>query len=206
MKLYTFEPAPNPQRVHLFLKAKGLELETETIDLMKKAQFNDAFKAINPRCTVPSLVLDDGEVLSEVVGICMYLDGLYPEKPMMGSTPIEKAKVIGWMHRVFLEGIMPVADALRNGTETFKGRALPGPFSVEQIPALAERGQTMIGAFYKTLNAALDGREYLALETFTQADIDAYCVMGFTGWVGREVPEECTNIHSWMKRVPEQLG
>ena len=77
---------------------------------------------------------------------------------------------------------------------------------MEQIPALAERGQTMIGAFYKTLNAALDGREYLALETFTQADIDAYCVMGFTGWVGREVPEECTNIHSWMKRVTEQLG
>ena len=124
MKLYTYDPAPNPRRLALFMKYKGIEVETEQVDMMAAAQLEDSYRAINPDCTVPALVLDDGTVLSEVVGICTYLEGLHPEKPLMGSTPLEQAQVISWDHRIFLSLMMAIASMLRNRGDAFRNRAL----------------------------------------------------------------------------------
>ena len=38
MHLYTFDPAPNPRRLTLFLAYKGIELPTTQVDLMKGEQ------------------------------------------------------------------------------------------------------------------------------------------------------------------------
>ena len=62
MKLYTFDPAPNPRRLTLFMQYKGIEIETQQIDMMAGEQLGDDFRKINPECTVPALVLDDGTV------------------------------------------------------------------------------------------------------------------------------------------------
>ncbi|MDH3993817.1 MAG: glutathione S-transferase N-terminal domain-containing protein, partial [Gammaproteobacteria bacterium] len=82
MKLYTYDPAPNPRRLALFMQHKGIEIESQQIDMMSAEQLGDDYLAINPEATVPALVLDDGSVLTEVVGICTYLEELYPEKPL----------------------------------------------------------------------------------------------------------------------------
>ena len=94
MKLYTYDPAPNPRRLALFMQYKGIEIETVQVDMMKAEQLAEEYRQINPQCTVPALQLDDGNVLCEVIGICMYLEGLYPDKPLLGSTALEKAQVI----------------------------------------------------------------------------------------------------------------
>ena len=46
MKLYTYDPAPSPQRVALFMKYKGIEIETEQVDMMQGAQRSEEFTAI----------------------------------------------------------------------------------------------------------------------------------------------------------------
>ena len=69
MKLYTFDPAPNPKRLALFMHYKGIDIDTVQIDLNAQEQLGDEYRAINPDCTVPALVLDDGTVLTEVIGI-----------------------------------------------------------------------------------------------------------------------------------------
>ena len=62
MKFYTFEIAPNPRRVKLFMDYKGIDIDTVTIDLREKEQLKKDFLAINPAGTVPALVLDDDTV------------------------------------------------------------------------------------------------------------------------------------------------
>ena len=42
MKLYTYEPAPNPQRLANFLKYKGIEIETQQIDMLAQSQIRNA--------------------------------------------------------------------------------------------------------------------------------------------------------------------
>ena len=58
MKLYTFAPAPNPQRLKFFIDFKGLEIDTHQIDFPEGEQRTDSYKAIIPTGTVPALVLD----------------------------------------------------------------------------------------------------------------------------------------------------
>ena len=38
MKVYTYDPAPNPQRLAIFLKLKGVEIATQQVDIAAAEQ------------------------------------------------------------------------------------------------------------------------------------------------------------------------
>jgi glutathione S-transferase len=197
MKLYTYPPAPNPRRLDVFLAEKGLSIPSEPVDLMKGEQLSEAYRAVNPLCTVPALVTDEGVTLAQVSAICDYLEALHPEPALLGRTPIEKGQVREWCHRVFMEGLSAIADAFRNGNPAFAHRALPGPLDLEQLPALVDRGLLRLEAFWRTLDAHLAGREFMVGDSLTMADIDAVIACDFARWIRKSIPEECTNIRRW---------
>ena len=206
MKLYTYDPAPNPRRLALFMQYKGIEIETQQVDMMAGEQLHDDFRAINPECTVPVLVLDDGSILTEVVGICVYLEELYPDKPLLGTTPAEKARVISWDHKLFLGVMMSIASMLRNKSEAFRDRALPGALDVPQIPELVDRGLLVLQDILPKLDAHLGDNTWLAGgENLSFADIDLLVSVGFMAWVKQSIPEDCVNLKAWYERVSAQL-
>lgn len=206
MKLYTFDIAPNPRRVGLFLKEKGVSLDTIPVDLGKGEQFSSPLIDVNPDSTVPALVLDDGTVLTDVIAICLYLESLYPEPPLFGQTPLEQAQVVGWCHRIYINGLGAVAEVLRNKSEMFKGRALPGAVPLPQIPELAERGNARITAFFEAMDKEVAEKDYLVGDRLSQADIDLYASLGFCGWVQRAVPEECQALTAWLAKMRAHFG
>lgn len=205
MKLYTYDPAPNPRRLNLFLKHKGIEIESQQVDLMTAEQLGGAYRAINPHCTVPALVLDDGTVLTEVIGIVTYLEALHPEKPLLGTTPLEKALVSSWDHHLFVGLMSAVASMLRNASKGFQNRALPGPLDLPQVPALAERGLLQLQHLLPELDAHLAGHAWLAGDTPTFADIDLLVGLDFIRWVKQSIPEECGNLRAYQERVKAQF-
>ena len=206
MKLYTFDPAPNPRRLELFIQYKGIEIATQQIDLLKGEQFEDSYQQINPLCTVPTLVLDDGSVLSQTIGICLYLESIFPDKPLMGRDALEKAQVISWDHRIFLEGLLPIAEVFRNSNPGFASRALPGVEKVEQIPDLVARGVQLLRAFWRNMEKEMQQRNYVAGDSFSQADIDLIAVVGFAGWIKQSIPADCTHLQQWYSRAGGELG
>ncbi|HSN71270.1 MAG TPA: glutathione S-transferase family protein [Steroidobacteraceae bacterium] len=206
MKLYSFPGAPSPMRVELMLKYKGVELETEIVNIRDGAQFDPSFREVNPRCTVPALLLDDGSCLSEVIAICLFLDGRYPEPSVFGTNDVERAHVVNWMHRIYNEGFLPAAEALRNSSEAMKKRALPGPDDIEQIPALAERGRQRLPVFFGLLDAHLADRRFLVGDQLSQADIDAWVVLYFARWVKITPPETLGFLANWRQRVGQLVG
>jgi glutathione S-transferase len=74
MKLYHAAGSPNSRRVRILIVEKGLDIELASVDLGAKEQFSDAYRAINPRSVVPTLVLNDGTAIGEVPAIMRYLD------------------------------------------------------------------------------------------------------------------------------------
>ncbi|WP_373078280.1 glutathione S-transferase family protein [Zhongshania sp.] len=206
MKLYTFEAAPNPRRLGLLLKHKGINIDTQAVDLMKKEQFSDSFCAINPRSTLPTLVLDDGTVLTDTIAICMYIDSQYPDKPLFGRNELERAQVIGRCHQIFFEGFTAVAEVLRNKGDAFKDRPLPGPLKMPQLPELIERGNLRIGAFYEAMNDEVAERDFLVGNDLSQADIDLYVTLGFCGWVKRQIPDTCPALQNWFTNMKARFG
>lgn len=205
MKLYVFPGAPSPERVVLMLKYKGVELDTEIVDLRSAKQLEEPYRSINPRCTVPALVLDDGSCLTEVIAICMYLDSQFPEKPVFGTNDTERATVVNWMHRIFCEGFTAAAEALRNSSPAMKQRALAGPDNIEQIPELAERGRQRLAIFFDQLNSHLENRSYIVGEALSQADIDAFVVLNFSSWVKVQPTPEQAHLAQWKERIEAQL-
>lgn len=206
MKLYAFDRAPNPRRLAMFMKYKGIVLDTQQVDLMKGEQLTDAYRAINPDLTVPALLLDDGIVLSEVIGICTYLEGLYPDRPLLGSSALEKAQVISWDHRLFAAMVTPIADMLRNSAAAFRNRALPGPYDVPQLPEMVERGRLQLHCLLPDLDAHLARHAWLAGDNFTFADIDLLAAVDFMAWVKESVPEECVNLKAWYERAKAEVA
>jgi glutathione S-transferase len=206
MKLYTYDPAPNPKRLTLFMNYKGIHLETEQIDMMQQEQLSPEYRAINPLCTVPALVLDGDTSLTEVVGICTYLEGIYPEKPLMGTEPLEQAQIISWIHYLFNSMTTPIADMLRNASKGFVDRALPGPLDVPQLPELVTRGKLRLDYAWTSLDKALEGREWLATDSPSQADIDLLVNCEFAGWVKQSIPDQCSNLLAWQERAKAEFS
>lgn len=204
MKLYTFPPAPNPKRLDIFIAEKGIEIETITVDLMAGEHRKAPYLSINPWGTVPALVLDDGTLMTEVIGMLYYLEELYPEVPLLGSDTVSRAQILSWDHRCFFEGFSSVAEVLRNSSEAFVDRALPGPISYAQIPDLVDRGRKRIHGFYHVLDKHLEGKPFMVGDTFTVADIAAYVFVSFSGWVKETIPDDCQYLLAWYQKVSER--
>ncbi len=188
---YSSDFPPNALRVNHMLALKGVKLDYVDINMMKGEQFADGYKAINPDQTVPALELDDGTVLNQVVGILYYLDHEYPDKPMMGREPLEQALILSWIHKIFMTGLMSIAEVLRNGfAPGFEDRALPGPLNVKQIPELMDRGRQKLDFFYEVMNKEMQGKEFLVNEAVSQADIDLYITCKFAAIVRQKLDEE----------------
>ena len=198
MKLYTFDAAPNPARVGLFMAYKGISLETVQIDLGKEEQLGDAYRALVPEATVPALVLDNGAVLSAVIAIVHYLEEVFPDKPLLGRTSEERAVILNWNHRLFGEVFSAIADAFRNAHPNYVDRALPGPVNVAQLPELAERGRIRLAEAFSLLNDALASQAFLAGDHVSFADIDLMVAIDFAKWAARMTPDESLQyLHRW---------
>lgn len=179
MLFYDYRFAPSPRKVRFFIAEKGLDIPTVDVDLRARAQQEPEFLAKNPGATVPVLELDDGTCLTESLAICHYLEQLHPEPNLMGRDAKEQALVLMWTDIQTLEGYLGLQEALRNGHEAFKGRALGGPVPYEQIPALVERGRHRAAVFFDKLEARLAGSAFIAGGRFTYADIVGFVYLGF---------------------------
>jgi len=201
---YTFGMAPSPRRAEIVLLEKGLDYESVSVNLMTGEHLGDAYRAINPSCTVPALKVEDGHVLTDNAGILAYLDAKHPDKPLLGSTPMERASIATWSARTEFEGLGAVAEVLRNVAPGMKGRALTGPVNYDQIPELAARGASRLGVFWEVLNEALEGREFLASDDFSAADLVAVVTVDFSKVIKNRPSEELTNIWRWRETMNER--
>ena len=198
MKLYDYGMAPNPRRARIFLAEKGIDnVDIVQVDLGNREQLSDDFRAINPSCIVPALILDDGTLITESVAICRYFEELQSSPPLMGRDAKEKALVEMWQRRVELQGMLPAGDTFRNSGKRWTDRALAGPVNYAQIPQLIDRGRARVEHFLGVLNEQLGVSEFVATEIFTIADITAFILIEFAGWSKIEIQEKHTNLQRW---------
>ena len=153
---------------------------------------------------MPVLELDDGTVISEAIAICHYLETIHPEPALMGHTPAEKAEILMWEHRCELDGFLAAQEAFRNSAPGIQGRAMTGAEAVEQIPALAERGQSRVASFFQHLERRLAECPYVGGLAYSVADITALVTVDFAGWLKLMLPPECVHARSWHADVSQR--
>ena len=202
IRLYQSTSSPNSRRVRIFLAEKGLPIPLVAVDLGKGEQHSDAYRAINPRRVVPTLVLEDGTAIGEVPAICRYIEDTHPMPPLLGKTAKEKAQVALWERRAELEGFAAVMEAIRNAAPGLKGRAIAGPHDYEQIPELAERSKLRVKNFFADFDARLGEAPFVAGQRFSVADITALVTVDFAAKaINFPVPDEQRSLKRWYDAV-----
>jgi glutathione S-transferase len=198
MKLYQSKGSPNSRRVRILIAEKGLDVELVPVDLGAKEQFSDAYRAINPRVVIPTLLLDDGTAIGEVPVIQRYLEETYPAAPLLGVTPKEKAVIGMWDRRAELEGFASVMEAIRNTVPGLKDRAIAGPHNYEQIPAMIDRSKKRVANFYNDLEARLKDVAFVAGDSFSVADITTLVTVDFANnAIAMPIPDDATALKRW---------
>jgi glutathione S-transferase len=202
--LYDCATAPSPRRARILLAEKGIAHQTVQVDLRSGEQMGDAYRRINPQCTVPALRTEEGVVLADNAAITAYAEALRPQPALLGTTPLEKAEIASWNWRVEFEGLAAIAEALRNGSPAMANRALPGPRNYAQIPELAQRGLQRVQDFFVTLDERLAGREYIATDRFSVADITAVVAVDFARAVKVKPGEQHPNLLRWRAAMAQR--
>jgi len=199
--LYDCATAPSPRRARILLAEKGVAHETVQVDLRQGEQLSEAYRRINPQCTVPALRTDEGLLLTDNAAIAAYLEARFPEPALLGSTPAEKAEIASWQWRIEFEGLMAIAEAMRNSATAMANRALPGPVDYAQIPALAQRGLARLQQFFVELDTRLQGRDFIAAERFSIADITAVVAVDFARVVRVKPAEQHPQLLRWRQAM-----
>jgi glutathione S-transferase len=188
---------PNPRLVRMFAAEKGITLpETVEVDLMGGENRQQPYTDRNPAGQVPCLELDDGSTLAETVAICEYLEELHPEKPLIGSTPEERAMTRMWTRRVESKVNAPLADGFRfaEGLPLFKDRIRTLPDAAPGLKAIAQDGLAWF-------DEQLAGNDYIVGDRFTLADVVLFVFLDFGASVGQPVDPSLKNVNAWLERV-----
>ena len=193
MKLYASHRAPNPRRVRWVMAEKGIEdVEVVQVDLLAGEHRTPEYRAKVGVPHVPALELDDGTCISESVAICRYLESVYPEPNLFGNDAREQAIVEMWTRRCEFYLANPVMLTVR-----FTHPALAVLEATPQ-PQVADYNRVAAERFMKTLDRHLDGREFMALDRFTIADIVAVVGLDFARLIKYRPPVELENLNRWL--------
>ncbi len=196
MKIYETKTAPNPRRVRMFMAEKGLleKAEFVQIDLLKGENLTPEYAARNPMKKVPVMELDDGTCISETMAICRYFEESYPETPLLGRSPLEKAKIEQWLRWIEYYFFMPTGMCFQHTSGYFKDRMNP-------IKEWGEECRVTVEKFFHFLNKELAEREYICGEAFTAADINAFTTVDFNKVNNIRIQPDQTHLQAWYDRI-----
>ena len=147
-------PMSRGRLVRWMLEEVGHPYRTEIMDYgttMKGA----AYLAINPMGKVPAIT-HKGQVVTECAAICTYLADAFPEAGLT-PPPTERAAYYRWIF--FMAGPFEAACTNKSiGVQVEPGKErMLGYGTIEQV--------------LDTIEGALDGRDYIASDRFSAADL-----------------------------------
>jgi glutathione S-transferase len=167
MKLY-FVPGACSLAPHIVLREAGLSFDIDKVDpATKKTASGEDFNKVNPKGYVPTLKLDDGNVLTEAQVLLQYLADQKPEAglaPKFGT--MERYRLMEWLNFI--------------ATELHKGF---GPLWNPQNPdSVKDNAKANLGKRFDTLEAHFATKPFLMGDTFTIADGYLFTILNWANF------------------------
>jgi len=201
MRLYVGKTLmTNPRKVTVYLAEKGIEIECIHLDMRAGQGLSPDYLAKNPAGMVPLLELDDGNFLPESAAIIEYLEELNPEPPMIGRTPVERARTRA-SDRIAGEFLTRNGAILAN-THPFLPTNRPG---FVQYPEVARASEGPSKKFLKLLDDRLSAHAFVAGEQVTVADCTLFSGLHVQCELfDYEIPSSAANLRRWYDRFSER--
>ncbi|MCO6419924.1 glutathione S-transferase N-terminal domain-containing protein [Siccirubricoccus sp. KC 17139] len=179
MKLY-YAPGACSVGIHVLLEEIGKPYEAEAVNLRDGAQFKPEFTSINPKSKVPTLVKDDGAVITEFPAIATWLAASFPEAKLLPQGADKLAKALEYVDYA-------VATLHMQGFSRIFRPANYAPTESDH-EAVKAKGEEIFSKGLTVFDKALEGKEYL-LGEFSFADSALFYVsFWWKGRLGKELP------------------
>jgi glutathione S-transferase len=183
VKLY-ISPGACSLSPHIVLRELGLPFELERVDTKAQKTASGAnFTEINPKKYVPTLQLDDGQVLTEGAVIVQYLADRKPDAqlaPAAGS--MQRYRLQEWLNYV-------ASEVHKSFSPLFRA-------SEEQRPALRHA----LGPRLDFLARHLETRQFLLGDRFSVADAYLFTVLNWSKFVGIDLGR-WPALDAYVKRI-----
>ena len=191
--LYHLWLSPFSRKIRLVLKEKALDFEMVVERVWER---RPEFLALNPAGDVPVLVEPDGTALCDATAITEYLEEVYPERPLIGATPLERAetrRLVQWFDVKFnREVTMNLVE--EKITKRFLGLGQPNSQAIRA-------GCQNIKHHLDYIAYLMDRRSYLAGDSFGLADITAAAHLSAVDYLGDVPWEQHDGAKEWYARV-----
>lgn len=193
MKLYCFGQSGNAYKAALTMALAGVEWEPVFVDFFNGEARTPEFRKINVMGEVPVLI--DGDQTMTQSGVMQYhiarLSGKFD-----GKTQAEKDEVLRWIlwdnHKMSSQA----------GATRFQVNFLPED---KRSPDVIAWLKGRMRAAYKTLDNALDGRDWLVGDGITLADIACCGYLYYPEEFGFN-RKDWPNIDAWLDRIAALNG
>lgn len=197
MKLYDFSGAPNPRKVRIYLAEKGIQVPLEQVNILAGENRQPAFLKKNPMGGLPVLELDDGTYLPESLAIIEYFEDLHPTPPMIGTNPLERARVRALERLCELSILGRVATIFQNTSPFLAGR-------MKQSADAAESARTALHANLAVLDDLIDSKPFVAGDRPTIADCTLLAALGFAEFAQVAIDAKFGNVHRWYESFKQR--
>lgn len=185
MKLF-FSPGACSLSPHIVLRESGLPFDTERVDLKaRKTAGGSDFASITDKGAVPTLQLEDGQVLTEGAVIVQYIADKKPEArlaPPAGS--LERYRLQEWLNYI--------ASELHKSFSPLFKKDTPEEFKATLKAALAAK--------FAWVDGKLAGKQFLLGDQFTVADAYLFTVARWSKAVGLDLSKYPT-LAAYLERI-----
>jgi len=181
------------RKVRIALAEKKLEFTLEVEQVWERRR---EFLAMNPAGQVPVLVEEDGTAIADSDAICEYLDETYPEPPLIGETPLQRAEVrrlAAWFDTKFQREV----SANLVGEKVLKKFLNLGEPDSNTIRA----GLANVHYHLDYIGYLMERRDWLAGGRFSLADIAAAAHLSAVDYLGDVPWKEHPPAKDWYARV-----
>ncbi|MBU9855477.1 glutathione transferase GstA [Rahnella bonaserana] len=185
MKLY-YKSGACSLSPHIVLREAGLDFSIEKVDLAtKKTETGDDFLAVNPKGQIPTLLLNDGSILTEGVAIVQYLADQKPDRQLMPEqgTPA-RYHALEWLNYI--------ATELHKGFSPLFNPKTPDDFKAVTREALSKK--------FAYVNESLKDNQFLLGARFSVADAYLFTVMGWAKALKFDL-SALTELNAYLDRV-----
>jgi glutathione S-transferase len=181
MKLY-YAPGACSIGIHVLLEELGKPYEAQAVNLREGAQFRPDFTAVNPKSKVPTLVRDDGVVMTEYPSIAFWLARTNPFANLLPDDIDLQAKALELMD-------FAVATVHMQGFSRMFRATNFSPSGAEE-DAVKARGREIAEKGFAVFDKALEGKDY-AVGAYSIADSAIFYVEFWSQRVGMTLPRNC---------------
>lgn len=172
---------------HIIINELNLDCEFETVDLATKITESGAnFYDINPKGAVPSLQLDDGEIITENLVIQQYLTDRFPNEslcPPVGQ--IERYHILEWLS-------FAASDLHKSFSPFFQYKEMDENMRIAFLAVLKRR--------LTVLEQQLEGRDYIVGDHFTLPDAYIFVTLRWLA-VAKLNIKDWSNLAAYFERI-----